>query len=73
LLSNCLFAVFTLASQETKFLFKFPHQDWNGRYVMVLNPVHKDAVIQEKVAWLHFKEILIPIPDQSSEVYIVYH
>jgi hypothetical protein len=44
------------------------HQDWNGRYVVVLNSVYKDAVKQQKVPWLHFKEILIPIPDLALDV-----
>jgi hypothetical protein len=64
--TNCLLVIFTFSPDETNFLFKFEHQDWNGKFVVLLNPVYNDAVIQQRVPCLDFKEMLLPIQNPTA-------
>jgi hypothetical protein len=61
-----MFAIFTMTPQETAYLFMFERQNWNGKNVLLLNPVYKTHIVQKKIAWLSFSEMLLPVPDLTK-------
>jgi hypothetical protein len=63
-----MFAIFAESPEDTTRLFMFQCQDWNGKYVLLLNPVYEDLVVRKNIARVRFTEMFLPISTPSQYV-----